>query len=154
MSPSCRALLFSIALAAGSLAADAGAANRRYLEHSVPPGSPTLPFSDGLLTGDTLYVSGHLGLDPNSGNAPAEPPAEARLVMEAVKRTVESAGLGMDDLVSVTVYCTDLQLYDTFNAVYRTYFHAHYPTRAFIGANKLLRGAHFEVQGIAVRPAP
>jgi 2-iminobutanoate/2-iminopropanoate deaminase len=154
MSPSCRALLFSMVLAAGSLPADAGAANRRYLEHSVPAGSPALPFSDGVLTGDTLYVAGHLGLDPHTGNAPAEPPTEARLVMEAVKRTVESAGLSMDDLVSVTVYCTDLQLYDTFNAVYRSYFHAHYPTRAFIGADKLLRGAHFEVQGIAVKTTP
>ena len=76
------------------------------------------------------------------------------MVMDAVKRTVESAGLRVDDLVSVTVYCTDLQLYDTFNTVYRTYFHGHYPTRAFIGTDKLLRGAHFEVQGIAIKAAP
>jgi 2-iminobutanoate/2-iminopropanoate deaminase len=67
---------------------------------------------------------------------------------------VESAGLGMQDLVSVTVYCTDLQLYDTFNAVYCSYFHGHYPSRAFIGTDKLLRGAHFEVQGVAVRGIP
>ena len=74
--------------------------------------------------------------------------------MEAVKHTVESAGLSLDQLVSVTVYCTDLQLYDTFNAVYRSYFHGHYPARAFIGTDKLLRGAHFEVQGVAVRGTP
>jgi 2-iminobutanoate/2-iminopropanoate deaminase len=148
-------LLVSIlALAAAVMPPAAGAANRSYLEHSVPPGSPPLPFSDAVLTGDTLYVAGHLGLDPRSGTAPSDAATEARAVMDAVKRTVESAGLNMDELVSVTVYCTDLQLYDTFNSVYRSYFHGHYPTRAFIGTDKLLRSARFEVQGIAVKAAP
>ncbi|HVN45725.1 MAG TPA: RidA family protein [Steroidobacteraceae bacterium] len=143
-------LVFGVAL----LSAHAGATERRYLEHSVPAGSATLPFSDAVLAGGTLYVAGHIGIDPRTGNAPAEAPTEARLVMDAVKRTVESAGFSMDDLVSVTVYCTDLQLYDTFNAVYRSYFHAHFPSRAFIGVDELLRGAHFEVQGVAIRATP
>jgi 2-iminobutanoate/2-iminopropanoate deaminase len=143
-------ILFAVVL----LPAAAGAAPRNYLDHKVPPGSPTLPFSDAVFSGDTLYVAGHLGLDPHTDSAPADAAAEARLVMDAVKRTVESAGLTLDDLVSVTVYCTDLQLYDTFNATYRTYFHGHYPARAFIGSDKLLRGAHFEVQGVATRGAP
>jgi 2-iminobutanoate/2-iminopropanoate deaminase len=132
----------------------AGAANRSYVEHAVAPGSAPLPFSDAVRVGDTLYVAGHLGLDAQTGNAPADPQLEARLVMDAVKHTVESAGLTMDDLVSVTIYCTDLQLYDTFNALYRTYFHGHYPARAFIGSGKLLRGGHFEVQGVAIKGAP
>lgn len=150
-----RSWLPSILVVAAALATPAMAAQpRSYIDHTVPPGGPPLPFSDAVLSGDTLYVAGHLGLDPHTGNAPADPATEARLVMEAVKHTVESAGLGMQDLVSVTVYCTDLQLYDTFNAVYRGYFHAHYPSRAFIGADKLLRGAHFEVQGVAVRGNP
>jgi enamine deaminase RidA (YjgF/YER057c/UK114 family) len=57
----------------------------------------------------------------------------------------------MDDVVSMQVFCTDLALYDTFNNVYRTYFTHGFPARAFIGAPALLRGAHFEVLGIAVR---
>jgi 2-iminobutanoate/2-iminopropanoate deaminase len=140
-----------LVLAATLLPPAAGAAPRSYVDHEVPPGTPSLPFSDAVLAGDTLYVAGHLGIDPHTGSAPTDAAAEARLVMEAVKRTVESAGLAMDDLVSVTVYCTDLQLYDTFNAIYRRYFHGHYPVRAFIGSNQLLRGAHFEVQGVATR---
>jgi 2-iminobutanoate/2-iminopropanoate deaminase len=72
--------------------------------------------------------------------------------MDAVKKTIEQAGLTTDDLVSVTVYCTDLELFEKFNAVYRTYFHGRFPARAFIGVNKLLLGAHFEVAGIAVKP--
>jgi 2-iminobutanoate/2-iminopropanoate deaminase len=157
MNHSCRAGGLSVSvlvLVAAWLPPGAGAANRSYIEHSVPAGSPQLPFSDAVLAGGTLYVAGHLGLDPHTGGAPGDAATEARLVMEAVKHTVESAGLNMDELVAVTVYCTDLQLYDTFNAVYRTYFHGHLPSRAFIGADKLLRGAHFEVQGIAVKGAP
>lgn len=76
---------------------------------------------------------------------------EAKLVMDRVKQTVESAGLTMDDVVSMQVFCTDLALYDTFNSVYRGYFPHGFPARAFLGTSSLLRGAHFEVQGIAVR---
>jgi 2-iminobutanoate/2-iminopropanoate deaminase len=140
-----------LALATALSAPVAGAAPRSYVDHKVPQGSAQLPFSDAVLSGDTLYVAGHLGIDPHTGNAPTDPAAEARLVMEGVKRTIEAAGLSMDALVSVTVYCTDLQLYDSFNAIYRSYFHGHYPARAFIGTDKLLRGGHFEVQGVAIK---
>jgi 2-iminobutanoate/2-iminopropanoate deaminase len=140
-----------LALAAALSVPVAGAAPRSYIDHKVAPGSAPLPFSDGVLSGDTLYVAGHLGIDPHSGNAPTDTTAEARLVLEAVKRTIEAAGLTMDDLVAVTVYCTDLQLYDGFNAIYRSYFHGHHPARAFIGTDKLLRGAHFELQGVAIK---
>ena len=73
--------------------------------------------------------------------------------MSAVERTVKSAGLTMDDVVSMTVFCTDLGLYETFNTAYKDFFHDHYPARAFIGVARLLRGAHFEVQGIAIKTA-
>jgi 2-iminobutanoate/2-iminopropanoate deaminase len=70
-----------------------------------------------------------------------------------VKHTLERAGLTMDDFVSVTVYCTDLSLYEAFNTVYASYFHGKPPARAFIGVATLVRGAHFELQGTAVRTA-
>ncbi len=57
----------------------------------------------------------------------------------------------MDDLVTVTVYCSDVKHYDAFNAVYRTYFKKEFPARAFIGAGTLLFNARFEMQGIAVK---
>jgi len=125
-----------------------------YMPHAAAPGSAPLPFSDAVLAGDTLYVAGHIGIDAHTGNVPADADSEAKEVMDAVRHTLEAAGLTMDDLVSVTVYCTDLALYDRFNAVYRSYFHGHYPARAFIGADRLVRGAHFEVMGVAVRAVP
>jgi enamine deaminase RidA (YjgF/YER057c/UK114 family) len=57
----------------------------------------------------------------------------------------------MDDVVSIQVFCTDLALFDTFNSVYRGYFAHGFPARAFLGASTLLRGAHFEVLGVAVK---
>lgn len=120
-------------------------------EHFTTDRTPALPFSDAVKVGHTLYVGGHLGLDPQTQQAPKDPELEARLVMESVKETLGKAGYDLSDLVSVTVYCTDLELYAMFNRIYAGYFKGHYPARAFIGAGSLLRGAHFEVMGVAVR---
>jgi 2-iminobutanoate/2-iminopropanoate deaminase len=111
-----------------------------------------LPFSDAVWAGDTLYLCGHIGLDPKTGKPGATPEEEARLVMDGVKRTLEAAGLTMDDLVSVQVFCSDVALFKAFNSVYVTYFRGAFPARAFLGSGKLLFDARFEVQGIAVRP--
>jgi 2-iminobutanoate/2-iminopropanoate deaminase len=108
-----------------------------------------LPFSSGVVVGNTLYIAGTTGVDPGSKGA-LTPTEEARLVMDRVKHVVGQAGMTMDDVVSVQVFCTDLRDYDAFNSVYRTYFHGHYPARAFIGVANLLFGARYEVNGIAV----
>jgi 2-iminobutanoate/2-iminopropanoate deaminase len=129
----------------------ASAADRKYVVKPRPGDLKALPFSDAVLVGNTLYISGHLGLDAKTSAPPASPEDEAKMVMENVKQTVEAAGLTMDDVASVQIFCTDLKLYDTFNAVYKTYFHGDYPARAFIGAASLVRGARFEVMGIAVK---
>jgi 2-iminobutanoate/2-iminopropanoate deaminase len=129
----------------------AGAADRKYIVKPRSSDLKALPFSDAVLVGNTLYIAGHLGLDAKTGAPPASAEDEAKMVMEGVKQTVESAGLTMDDVASVQIFCTDLKLYDTFNAVYKTYFHGDYPARAFIGAASLVRGARFEVMGIAVK---
>jgi len=129
----------------------ANAADRKYIIDPRPGDTKALPFSDGVLVGNTLYIAGHIGLDPKTGMAPADAEQEAHLVMDGIKRTVEEAGLSMDDVVSVQIFCTDLKLYDTFNAVYKTYFHGDFPVRAFVGTDKLLRNGHYEVMGIAVK---
>lgn len=109
-----------------------------------------LPFSSGVLVGDTLYIAGTTGVDPTT-KGPVSVEDEARMAMDHVKEVVEQAGMKMDDIVSFQVYCTDLDNYDAFNKVYATYYHGDFPARAFIGVPKLLFGARFEVMGIAVR---
>lgn len=110
-----------------------------------------LPFSDAVLAGDTLYISGKGGMLPGTREVPEDPAEEARLLMEEFKRTLARADMTMDDLVSVTVYCPDLSLYTTFNQVYRSYFKKNFPSRAFVGSGPLLFGMRFEMKGIAVR---
>ena len=110
-----------------------------------------LPFSDAVLAGDTLYLSGNGGIDMETMTVPEDPKEEARLMMENIRATLAQADMGFDDLVSVTVYCSDLSLYGAFNEVYRTYFSGVFPARAFIGSGPLLFGMRFEMQAIAVR---
>jgi enamine deaminase RidA (YjgF/YER057c/UK114 family) len=133
-------LLFAITATAQS--------DRKFLKSKVAA-ERHLPFSSGVLVDHTLYIAGATAeLDKLS--AGVTPEDEAKSVMEQIRQTVESAGMTMDDVVSIQVFCTDLTLYDAFNRVYSKYFHDNFPARAFIGASKLLFGAHFEVNGIAV----
>src|SRR6185437_11715754 len=68
--------------------------------------------------------------------------------LDAFKKTLEAAGLTMNDLVSVQIFCPDVSLFNEFNAVYRTYFTGDtFPARAFLGSGVLLFGDRFEVQG-------
>jgi 2-iminobutanoate/2-iminopropanoate deaminase len=120
--------------------------------HIVLPGrKDALPYSDAVLVGNTFYLSGRIGIDPETGKAPAELEKEIRFLLEGTKTTLAAADLTMDDLVSVQVFCPDLSLYDKFNEIYRTYFTKDFPARAFIGSGPLLRGGHFEMQAIAAR---
>jgi reactive intermediate/imine deaminase len=118
----------------------------------LPTSNPQLPFSDGIMSGNTLYLSGRIGIDPKTGQAPADVDAEVRMLLDGVKSTLASAGMTMDDLVYVQISCTDLALFDKFNAAYRAYFTTKdLPARQFVGVAALLRGGHFELQSIAVR---
>jgi 2-iminobutanoate/2-iminopropanoate deaminase len=120
-------------------------------QHILLPDNPGLPFSDAVLAGDTLYISGRLGLDPKTGHAPADLNEELQLLLDGFDRVLAAAGMSRTDLVSVTVFCPDLSLFNQFNAAYRTRFTGDFPARAFIGSGPLLLGAHYEMVGIAVR---
>ena len=119
---------------------------------NLPGDNPQLPFSGAILAGNTLYLSGRIGLDAKTGKAPSDVDEEIKTLLDTVKATTVAAGMSMDDLVYVQIACTDLSLYDKFNTAYRGYFTTKdLPAREFIGAATLLRGGHFEIQAIAVR---
>jgi 2-iminobutanoate/2-iminopropanoate deaminase len=122
---------------------------RRYIAARTKADTAA-PFSGAVFAGNTLYLAGEIGTDANN-KVPDTAEAEAKAVLDKVQARLTAAGLSMDDLVSVQIFCSDVKHYDAFNAVYRTYFTREYPARAFIGAGTLLYGARFEVQGIAVK---
>jgi 2-iminobutanoate/2-iminopropanoate deaminase len=128
-----------------------GEAQSKRRAINLPDKPVQAPFSNAILAGDTLYLAGNIGLDPKTGKAPEKIEDEIKILFDGYKATLSAAGMTMDDLVYVQVYCTDLAYYDKFNAAYRTYFSKEFPARAFIGAGSLLRGGHFEMQAIAVR---
>lgn len=116
---------------------------------SSPGRGTELPFSDVVVAGESVWLSGGIGIDPSTGMAPEEIDREVRLLMDGMKAKLELAGLTMDDLLSVQVFCSDLSLYGQFNDIYRAYFTKGFPARAFIGSGPILRGGHFEIQGVA-----
>jgi enamine deaminase RidA (YjgF/YER057c/UK114 family) len=126
-----------------------GGSTRQYI--NLPNRSVQAPFSDGVLVGNTLYLAGRIGIDPKTGKPPDSLEQEIRIALDGLRATLSEAKMTMNDLVYVQVFCPDVSLYDKFNAVYRTYFEKDFPARAFIGSGPLLRGGHFEVQGIAVK---
>ena len=115
-------------------------------------GDPSRPFADAVLVdGKTLYLSGRIGLIAGTDRVPDSAEEEAHLVMQDVQRVLGLAGMGLDQLVSLQVFASDVTLWERFNVVYRSYFKGQLPPRAFIGSGTLLFGARFELQGIAVK---
>ena len=117
---------------------------------NLPDRPAQAAFSNAILEGNTLYISGNIGLDPKTGKAPEKIEDEIKLLMDSYKTLLAQAGFTMDDLVYVQIACTDLSYYEKFNAIYKTYFTKDLPAREFIGVASILRGGHFEMQGIAV----
>ncbi|HWY53126.1 MAG TPA: Rid family hydrolase [Terriglobales bacterium] len=110
-----------------------------------------LPFSDAVLVGDTLYLSGRIGIDPATGVAPDDINLELGLLFDGFEAVLREANMNMDDLVWVQVYSPDISLWDRFNAAYLKRFSKELPARAFLGSGQLLKGGRFEMMGVAIK---
>ena len=123
-------------------------AGRKYINPrsaSNPENATQPPFSGAVVVGNTAYLSGVLG----EGDT-AEAAATAGL--NQLLNSLKAAGMTMNDLVTVQVFSPDVAAnYDPFNKVYRGMFKAEFPARAFVGSGTLIRGAKFEILGVAVK---
>jgi reactive intermediate/imine deaminase len=142
-------LVLGILTISGLSSEPAAQAARKVID--LPGKTAQAPFSDAILTGNTLYLAGRIGLDPKTGKAPDKIEDEIKLLLDGEKDVLAADGMTMDDLVYVQIFCSDLSLYDKFNPIYKSYFTKELPARAFVGAGSLLRGGHFELQAIAVK---
>jgi 2-iminobutanoate/2-iminopropanoate deaminase len=141
------AAALGVILGAGLFYSAGAQSGRQYFggrSASAPNAATQPPFSGAVLAGGALYISGTLGIGDTAADA-------ARNVLNSIKGTLESAGMTMDDLVTVQIFTADLAYYNDFNTVYRTFFTKEYPARAFVGAGSLLNNAKFEVLGVAVK---
>ena len=135
---------------AAPLSADQ-AGSAEYLDSGeVFPGG--LPLSEAVRVGDTLYLSGQVGIAPGTMNlVPGGMEGETRQAMENIRTTLEAHGYSMNDVVRCLVMLADISQWATFNEVYKTYFEERYPARSTFGAKGLAVGAQVEIECIAVR---
>ena len=109
------------------------------------------PYSQAVRRGDSVYLSGQIALDPNSGLlVEGDIDAQARRAFDNLKAVCEAAGGSLDDVVRLGLYLTDLGQFAAVNAVMADYFEAPYPARSTIGVSSLPRGAEFEVDAVMV----
>lgn len=109
------------------------------------------PYSQAVRAGNTVYCSGAIALDPDSGLlVEGGIEAEARRAFDNLKAICEAAGGSFDQIVRVGLYLTDLSQFSVVNNVMAEYFDAPYPARSTIGVAALPRGAAFEVDAVLV----
>ena len=125
---------------------------RAYLFSSRVRRNPEV-LSHAVWAGDTLYVSGQLGTDVNTGKlVEGDFATEARQALENLRAVLEEAGLSYDHLTKVTVFLADIADAGTFNEFYKGYFTSERrPARSAVAVTGLAFGARVEVEGVAVR---
>ena len=110
-----------------------------------------VPLAEAVRVGDTLYMSGQIGIQPGTLKlVPGGIKEEAKQTMANIKTTLEAHGYTLRDVVKCTVMLADITKWGDFNEVYKTFFSEPYPARSAIGANGLAIGAQVEVECLAV----
>lgn len=110
-----------------------------------------LPYSDGVVAGNTLYIAGQEGADDSDKLVAGGIAAETKAALENVQRVVKAAGFDLKDIVSVTVYLADIHEFGDMNQVYKSFLPDPKPARATIQAAALVNNARIEISAIAVK---
>ena len=146
-------ILITVAVLAAA-APSASAQNGRKV--IATPAAPNAigPYSQGIQVGKSLYVSGEIAIDPKNNQVMANASIEdqTRRALENIKAIVTAAGMTMDNVVSTTVYLTDINEFDRMNKVYATFFGTAPPTRATVQVARLARDVKIEISAVAVAP--
>ena len=109
------------------------------------------PYSQAIRKGDTLYLSGQLGIVPSTGELISPDVAEqATQALANMKAVLAQAGASVDDVCKVTVFLTDMADFQTVNDVYARTFTAEPPARSCVAVAALPKGGRVEVEAIAV----
>lgn len=109
------------------------------------------PYSQAVRRGDTVFLSGQIPLDPDTGLlVEGDIEDQARRAFDNLRAVCEAAGGTLDDVVRLGLYLTDLDQFARVNQVMSEYFDAPFPARSTIGVASLPRGARFEVDAILI----
>lgn len=109
------------------------------------------PYSQAIAKNNALFISGQLGMDPNSGNMPATFEEQTNLVFANIKAILDAAGMGMSHIVKVTVFLKDLDDFSALNEIYARHFSPPYPAREAVQVARLPKDGLVEISVIAMR---
>lgn len=147
--PTRTVFILTLAMAAAlSLASPAWAQKKRAITVGESKG---LPFSDGIIVGNTLYIAGTEGTDETNKLKPGGIGPETQAALENIEKVVKQAGFEMGDIVSVTVYLADIKEFPDMNKVYKSVMPDPKPTRATVQVAGLVNNARIEISAIAVK---
>ena len=108
------------------------------------------PYSQAILVGETLYLSGQIGLDPYSMELVEGIEAQIRRVFDNLKAVCEAAGGSLADIAKLNIFLTDLSNFQLVNQIMGEYFAQPYPARAALGVASLPKGALVEMDGVVI----
>ena len=113
--------------------------------------TPGTPYSPGILAGDTLYISGLQGTDPQTHELPRDFGQELKNCIENVGRVLKDAGMDYSNVVSVQIFLQDMNDFKEVNSAYLKVFKPPFPARTTVQVAKLSLGARIEIQAVAQR---
>jgi len=109
------------------------------------------PYSQAIQAGNLLFLSGQIPIDPKTGElTEGDIRQQTQQVLENIKGLLESQGLGMGDVIKVTIFLKDMGNFNQVNEVYATYFYSSPPARSTVEVAKLPRNAEIEIEAIAL----
>jgi 2-iminobutanoate/2-iminopropanoate deaminase len=109
------------------------------------------PYSQAIQAGNMIFLSGQIPIDPKTGELTGgDIRQQTQQVLENIKGLLESQGLGMEDVIKVTIFLKDIGSFNQVNEVYATYFSSSPPARSTIEVAKLPRNAEIEIEAIAL----
>jgi len=124
--------------------------NRKQIIQTPDAPAAIGTYSQAVRVGDTVYLSGQIGLDPSTMQIVEGIDAQIHRVFQNLRAVASAADSSFDDLIKLNVYLTDLAHFAKVNEIMATYFRPPYPARAAVGVAALPRGALVEIDGVLV----
>ena len=109
------------------------------------------PYSQGLVAGNLVFVSGQIPIDPKTGIMPESVEEQAKQVLKNLTGVLAEEGLTMKNVIKTVVFLADLADFQTVNAIYETFFTAPFPARSCVQVAAIPKGAKLEIECIAVK---
>jgi len=110
---------------------------------------PIGPYSQAVQSGDLVFISGQIGIDPATGNLTGGVDVQTTRVMENLRAVLQKSGLGFGDVISTRIYLVNLSDGAAVNGIYASYFNGTFPARATVQIAGLPKGALVEIEMVA-----